>query len=78
VVLPTDQCTDPADPARSGRLSVGKASQTFLCLIGNKRAGWRAGFKGRMVRSETAKGGHKVFDLAGRGGFAGFKVAFNA
>jgi hypothetical protein len=35
-------------------------------------------FRGLIVRLETAKGGHKVFDLAGRGSFAGFKVAFNA
>jgi len=30
------------------------------------------------LKSETAKGCHKVFDLAGRRGFAGFKIAFNA
>src|SRR5580692_10890808 len=30
------------------------------------------------VRLETSKGCHKVFDLAGRRGFAGFKVTFNA
>jgi hypothetical protein len=32
----------------------------------------------REVRSETVKGCHKVFDLAGRRGFAGFKVVLNA
>jgi hypothetical protein len=30
------------------------------------------------VRLETAKGRHKVYDLAGGRGFAGFKVALNA
>jgi hypothetical protein len=35
-------------------------------------------FRGVIVRSEVAKGCHKVFDLAGRRGFAGFKVALNA
>src|ERR1700758_3560531 len=30
------------------------------------------------LRLETAKGCHKVFDLAGRRGFAGFKVTLNA
>ena len=33
---------------------------------------------GLIVRLEIAKGGHKVFDLAGRGGFAGLEVALNA
>ncbi len=35
-------------------------------------------FRGLIVRLETAKGGHEVFDLAGRRGFAGFEVALNA
>ncbi len=35
-------------------------------------------FRGLIVRLETAKGGHKVFDLAGRRRFAGFEVALNA
>jgi hypothetical protein len=35
-------------------------------------------FKGPIVRLETAKGCHKVFDLAGRRGFAGFEVALDA
>jgi hypothetical protein len=30
------------------------------------------------VRLEASKGCHKVLDLAGRRGFAGFKVALNA
>ena len=30
------------------------------------------------VRLETSKGCHKVVDLAGRRGFAGFEVALNA
>src|ERR1700739_165709 len=30
------------------------------------------------TRLETAKGCHKVFDLAGRRGFTGFEVALNA
>jgi hypothetical protein len=30
------------------------------------------------ARLETAKGCHKVIDLAGRGGFARFEVALNA
>src|ERR1700730_4736563 len=36
------------------------------------------GLQGPIVRLETAKGCHKVFDLAGRGGFAGFEGALNA
>jgi hypothetical protein len=35
-------------------------------------------FRGLIVRLETAKGGHKVFDIAGRRRFAGFEVALNA
>jgi len=31
-----------------------------------------------IVRLKTAKGGHKVFDLAGRRGFAVFEVALYA
>jgi hypothetical protein len=31
-----------------------------------------------IVRSETAKGCHEVFNLAGRRGFAGFEVMLNA
>jgi hypothetical protein len=33
---------------------------------------------GKWKCLETAKGCHKVFDLAGRRGFAGFEVALNA
>jgi hypothetical protein len=37
-----------------------------------------SGFRGTEVRSETAKGGHKVFDIAGRRGLTGSEVTFNA
>src|ERR1700676_1863251 len=38
----------------------------------------RADFRGAIVRLEAAKSSHKVLDLAGRPGFAGFKVALDA
>ena len=37
-----------------------------------------ADFTGLIVRLKTAKGRHKVFDLAGRRCFVGFEVALDA
>jgi hypothetical protein len=36
-----------------------------------------ADFRKPIVRLETAKGRHKVLDLASRRGFAGFEIALN-
>lgn len=38
----------------------------------------RARFTALIVRSETAKGSHKGVDLAGRRGFAVFKIVLDA
>jgi hypothetical protein len=54
-------------------------------LIGEKKEkvlNWPANVDplrpGRIGLLELAKGCHKVLDLAGRRGFAGFEVLFNA
>ena len=79
----------PVPIQRSVALSTrGDRSRHRLCRIGEcvlhdwclHPGGWgddrRLGYKD--ARLETAKGCHKVLDLAGRRGSAGFEVAFNA
>src|SRR5580658_4757216 len=44
----------------------------------SRHSGCDADFRKPIVRLETAKGRHKVLDLASRRGFAGFEVALNA
>jgi hypothetical protein len=52
---------------------------TEIVLVAAKRQyGRDAAVRKPIVRLETAKGRHKVLDLASRRGFAGFEVALNA
>ena len=60
-----------------------RANEAFLAVVAFRGRGithYRrdAAFRKPIVRLETAKGRHKVLDLASRRGFAGFEVALNA
>jgi hypothetical protein len=74
---------------RSGFRQPGSDPETGFAEISSKLTSWEfsllltnrptlADFRGAIVRLEAAKSRHKVLDLAGRPGFAGFKVALDA
>jgi hypothetical protein len=50
----------------------------IVLVAASRHYGRDAAFRKPIVRLETAKGRHKVLDLASRRGFAGFEVALNA
>jgi hypothetical protein len=55
----------------------GRGDANFL-VAASRHYGRYADFRKPIVRLETAKGRHKVLDLASRRGFAGLEVALNA